>query len=94
MTNIPCRNCVCIAVCRLKHFIDMRIDCILVTNFLLSNGNKADGYEFRIELIHTILKPVKWGYLRSHDKETLLDTRQDNNYNYIPEGCGYRYVRN
>jgi hypothetical protein len=57
--------------------------CELLTDYLLEAGRKAPNYFIKIELVYNYLKPIKWGYLRSHEHETIVDTDQHNNYNYL-----------
>ena len=79
----PCKNCILIAICRTRHFIDMVMECELLEKFLFKHGAKAEHYEFRIELIYGYIDPILWGYLHDHNKETRVDTRQDSNGHYI-----------
>jgi len=57
-TKCPCKNCICIPICREKDYIKMIRNCSLLKNLLY--GNKFRNF-WRI-LIETekILKPVRW----------------------------------
>ena len=70
-------------ICRQKHFIDARMECELLTDFLLKDKRKATHYLIRIELLYQCMNPVKWGYLRDHNHETILDVKQDTPCNYV-----------
>jgi len=80
---IPCNNCICVAICRHRHFIDMRVACQILTNYLLKDGKKVKGYREKIVALFHYLEPTKWGYLPKHRKETILDMEEESCGNYL-----------
>ena len=69
---IPCKECLLIPICRYKHFIDMRVNCKLITDYLLDeHGHKVHGYEDRIKEINDTIFPSKWSYIKPTKKELL-----------------------
>ncbi len=62
--NCPCENCVCIAVCRLKYFVDLKNQCSLVEQYLFTGmiyDRRHPEFDSRTGLITKILDPVLWG---------------------------------
>jgi len=84
MEIIPCKECLLIPICRHKHFIDMRINCQLISQYLLDeHRHKVHGYEERIREVYETLFPTRWSYIKKTKKETLLDVDEESDANYI-----------
>ena len=67
MKDIPCYNCICMAICRQKEFQKVMSECPLVREVLYLDGMKiADsryrkpGFKRRIHLIEEALNPLHW----------------------------------
>lgn len=63
--EIPCKNCVLIAMCRHKKFEKMHRECKLIINTLYFDETTAGGarskfFNTKITLIRDILKPKEW----------------------------------
>ena len=94
--NCPCKECICIPMCRHMHFIDMRMKCELISEYLFERYTyiKKDDYQLRIESVSGFINPTKWTYLIQQknalpglkvvdaSKESVVDTRVDNSGNY------------
>ena len=64
MSKCPCYQCPCIAICRLKWFIDMKNSCSLVRQYLFRGKwglDKEEDFDYRVSTLRKILKPVIWG---------------------------------
>lgn len=75
--KIPCKNCICVAVCRHKNYFTLTQCCLLHKYIKSYNKGKFVNYltlHYRY-IIYNILKPTKWvvnkhGYfLNKHGKE-------------------------
>ena len=55
----PCINCVCVAVCKQKVFIDLILDCQLVDEFTEDDGNKARERR-QVKIVYEKLQPSRW----------------------------------
>jgi hypothetical protein len=62
MTDIkcPCRECLCVGICRHKEYIKLFSDCILVRKWYgrASSITQEDKFAFQL---YTILQPTTWG---------------------------------
>ncbi len=59
MEKCPCENCVCIAICKQKVFIDLILDCQLVDEFTADDENRARA-RARVRLLHEKLQSSRW----------------------------------
>lgn len=59
MEKCPCENCVCIAICKQKVFIDLILDCQLVDEFTADDENRGRA-RARVRLLHEKLQPARW----------------------------------
>lgn len=55
----PCENCVCIAICKSKLFIDLMLNCELVDKFTADDENRQRARE-RVRIVHQTLQPSRW----------------------------------
>lgn len=53
---VPCINCICVAICRLKTFSNLYSDCVLIKEHLY--GNKV--ITFRFKGVYEALSPSLW----------------------------------
>lgn len=63
--EIPCMNCVVLAICRNRKFERIIRECRLLSNTLYFDGTTDDGsrsklFNLKITLIRDILKPEEW----------------------------------
>ena len=62
--NCPCENCVCIAVCRQKYFIDLKNQCALIERYLFTGmiyDRRHPKFDERARLVTKAIDPVLWG---------------------------------
>jgi hypothetical protein len=62
--KVPCKDCICIAICRQKHFRDLLCHCHIISGFLFTDVDDEDGndisYVEAIFDIEEILSPSEW----------------------------------
>lgn len=68
-SQIPCRNCPCIPICRNKKFIDVLTECSLVKEYIPNFSDFKGRDQKRLKEIRDTLKPTKWTI--SKDPEEL-----------------------
>lgn len=64
MDKCPCKQCPCIAICRLRWFLDMKNQCSLVATYLFRDKwsmEKQEDFDYRVDMLREILRPVIWG---------------------------------
>lgn len=71
--NVPCNDCVCIAICRNKLFDQMIKDCKLLLDALYFDKTTSDGarstyYGDKLIMIQDILNPECWTVKLDDDK--------------------------
>lgn len=73
--KIPCKNCICKPICRLKSYSDLMLECCLVfevLKYMVNYGNSKDKISWELlEKLERELKPEEW-YIHtkiSNDKE-------------------------
>lgn len=54
--DVPCEGCVCIAICRLKKYSQLVIDCTLINDYFIS---QTSGYTYQYNVM-AILNPTTW----------------------------------
>ena len=57
----PCVDCICMPICRHKHFIDLTVECELIDNFTTDHENKPREVENMV-ITYNTLKPSRWEY--------------------------------
>jgi hypothetical protein len=66
MSDCPCENCICVAICRYKHFADMIRDCTIIMRLLYYDdedtldGVRSSTFNPVIEDMKKILNPTMW----------------------------------
>jgi hypothetical protein len=61
--NCPCIDCILIAICRHKYFVDLKNDCELVEQFLfegMAYNRRREDFDYRIYQVFLAIKPTKW----------------------------------
>ena len=61
--TIPCKNCLLIALCKNKYFLDMKNECSLIERYLFKGmiyDLRKDDFNERIDTIHKIMNPKYW----------------------------------
>lgn len=61
--SAPCEDCVLIAVCKNKYFVDMKQDCSLIEQYLFCGmvyNRRRKDFSERIEKVKDILSPKLW----------------------------------
>ena len=43
ITNFPCNNCICVAVCRHKQYVSTLEDCSLIRDYINKNAKSIKG---------------------------------------------------
>jgi hypothetical protein len=75
MSNCPCENCVCVAVCRNKQYTQLIADCILVEEYLVHPlyvfKNRRNG---RLKLIQKALDPTFWELFYDEYGRAMVDS--------------------
>lgn len=59
----PCYNCICVPICRFKHYHDLYFHCTLLRDYLswyLHNMDDDDRSSSPFMLIYNILNPTHW----------------------------------
>ena len=63
----PCEECICIAMCRLKPFINMKSECSLIEEYLsiplLIKAIRDSSFSHRIYNIYINQKPILWRHI-------------------------------
>ena len=77
----PCKECICLAVCKHKNYTAMLNECIMINNYLYDNIEsfksktpryadwRVDDFDKRIVKAIDSLKPSKWKFVLT-DKES------------------------
>jgi hypothetical protein len=62
MTDCPCEECVCLAVCIDKRFYNLVEDCITVRKLLYyeDSGTRTRAFSRHLVQIKNVLKPHRW----------------------------------
>ena len=63
MKPAPCVNCLITPICRLKPFLNMRDECIIVKKYLYKPNEyitARNDFDIRIERVIDAIKPTKW----------------------------------
>jgi len=55
----PCEECICIAICKQKLFIDLILKCQLVDEYTADDENRARA-RARVRIVHQTLKTNRW----------------------------------
>lgn len=63
--DCPCEECICVAICRNKLFVDLVSKCKLVADYLydtdtFSYAHRRDLHNERLQRIHAFLNPDDW----------------------------------
>jgi hypothetical protein len=70
----PCENCVCMAICRLKTYPELFLQCTLLLDYEPRYSSK-NGRDYRkMYRLQDILKPINWQY-KDEDGEALIHTK-------------------
>ena len=78
--TIPCKNCVTLAVCRHKEYLDLFLDCKLISQFVPSYRKTRDyRHNEKIAELYNTLQSTKWflsidGYILSshrHNRDMM-----------------------
>ena len=64
----PCINCVCIAMCRYKYFVDLKIGCSLVAQYLYETrvdsnhlySMRRSDFDYNIYQVYLAINPTEW----------------------------------
>jgi len=62
----PCKNCICLSVCRHKYYTTMFNYCIFITDYLPYNGDWNSRSQTKLLKIYNILSPTKWNLINKH----------------------------
>lgn len=94
----PCENCITLSICKHKHFIDLRINCSLLKQYILNpDGSKRLDYSYRVQNVYDSMNPSKWGckFEQLDEKPTTVDTNPTNSAVYvIRENKPRVYIKN
>lgn len=58
----PCENCICIAICHSKEYINLVDDCSLITKYLIDPCNMITRPLERLKKVKELLNPTFWDY--------------------------------
>jgi len=77
--KIPCEDCLCVPVCRMKTFFNLLHDCSKLSHILYKDGafgidNRKLGFYDTLEELDRKIKPVPWCY--SSSSERVLEKLQ------------------
>ena len=80
----PCKDCLCLPICRTKSYAQLHKACSLVKMYLyISNAlstslvNRNSKFEDRIFALYEILKPIPWKIRVSDHLQTALPTPRE-----------------
>lgn len=63
----PCKECICVAICRLKSFSNMKDGCSLVQEYLniplITEATEESFFSLRIYDIYMNQKPILWRHI-------------------------------
>ena len=68
----PCENCICIAICQSKEYVNLVEQCSLLTKYLIDPCNIEVRPIDRLQKVKELLNPTFWDYeieTRSGTKE-------------------------
>ena len=70
MDRCPCKNCICLPVCRHKQITKLFVDCGTIADYETSHIHilETNGTRIYINKIQRALKPTKWMYSNEEDK--------------------------
>ncbi len=73
MIKCPCEECICLAVCRNKFYLNLVEDCELISSYLRRPCTASRERNYPLIILHKLFKPKTW-YLNSlpKDKGVLL----------------------
>lgn len=58
----PCKECVSIAICRHKEYLQLFDDCSIIKSFVPDHRHRHIRNSVKIKLLCNDLKPTKWKY--------------------------------
>lgn len=65
LTECPCKNCICVAVCQYRGYVELLTQCKLVAYYLydthvFSSGHRKDFFHERLQSIQRDLNTNIW----------------------------------
>ena len=76
----PCENCICISVCKHKHYVQLFINCILLKKYLPNYQDARKRSQNRLSNLYNIIQPTTWSVVKKQDSiSNLLWVRQIRN---------------
>lgn len=72
----PCEECICVPICRHKHYSQMVRDCIIIGYHLYEEGdfsskNRVRRFYSYLDIVRYTLNPTKWSVVVGTDKNLL-----------------------
>lgn len=58
----PCENCICIAICKTKEYIQLINQCSLITKYLIDPCNISVRPINRLQKVKELINPTFWDY--------------------------------
>jgi hypothetical protein len=73
--KFPCEECISLAMCKHKEFVQLFKDCSIITNHIPDFGNVMKRNKLKIELLEKTIQPVLWTF--------ILKPKYDESYKLI-----------
>ena len=58
--SCPCKNCICVVICRTKQFPHLFFECPLIFKFIKEPFQSMERDNGKIGLVYRYLKPTHW----------------------------------
>lgn len=58
--NCPCKECICLAVCKHKMYIDLIKECLTVQHFLPDSCDASCRSDEKLKELYDTIQPSKW----------------------------------
>jgi len=70
---IPCKNCICVPICRQKHYSGMIAECSIIDKYIEHSCYALRRNQKIIEELEETLKPEVWTFTLEHPYKDEYD---------------------
>ena len=71
MNKCPCRECICMPICRNKSYLRLVHECELINSYLCTPCDASKKRNYPLKVLYNLFKPTRW-YLDKGKSESYL----------------------